>query len=63
MDKYFEEDKHHEMMSKMVTYAVPTQTLKKGEIKNLPFSSQQGTPVQKLNYFLRYSVILVVFLK
>ena len=48
MGKYFEEDKHSAMMSKMVTYAFNEEENQrtKGEIKNVSFGSQQGITVQ-----------------
>ena len=53
---FIETDKEHAMFDKMVTYAVPVPAMKeKGTIANVPFQTQQGTPlVQIINK--RYSV-------
>ena len=59
MGKYFEEDKELAMMNKMVTYAFEqnSQPREKGEIRNVPFGSQQGIRFKIITK--RYSIIQV----
>ena len=45
------------MYNKMVTYAVPVPAMKeKGTIANVPFQTQQGTPLVQIIIIKRYSV-------
>ena len=45
------------MYNKMVTYAIPVPAMKeKGTIANVPFQTQQGTPLVQIIINKRYSV-------